>query len=40
MKHLTFLSTQDNLADFFTKPLRPKQFFEMRDKIMNFKSVP
>ena len=35
-----YVPTQDNLADFFTKPLRPKQFFEMRDKIMNFKSVP
>ena len=30
-----FVSTVDNLADFFTKPLAPSQFFAMRDKIMN-----
>ena len=27
-----------NLAEFFTKPLQPKRFFELRDKIMNIKS--
>ena len=31
----TFVSTVDNLADFFTKPLKPAIFFAMRDKIMN-----
>jgi hypothetical protein len=31
----TFVSTVDNLADFFTKPLKPPVFFAMRDKIMN-----
>ena len=30
-----FVSTADNLADFFTKPLRPSAFFPLRDKIMN-----
>ena len=30
-----FVRTVDNLADFFTKPLGPKTFFPMRDKIMN-----
>lgn len=31
-----FVSTHDNLADFlFTKPLVPKHFFRIRDKIMN-----
>ena len=25
----------DNLADFFTKPLEGKQFFDLRDRIMN-----
>ena len=30
-----FVSTHDNLADFFTKALPPKRFFEIRDKIMN-----
>ena len=29
---------KDNDADFFTKPLKPKRFFELRDKIMNIKS--
>ena len=27
----------ENLADFFTKPLKPQRFFELRDKIMNVK---
>ena len=30
-----FVSTVDNLADFFTKALPPKKFFCMRDRIMN-----
>ena len=30
-----YVNTLDNLADFFTKPLPAKQFFAMRDKIMN-----
>jgi hypothetical protein len=30
-----FVSTVDNLADFFTKPLRASVFFPMRDQIMN-----
>ena len=30
-----FVKTVDNLADFFTKPLAPKDFFRMRDIIMN-----
>ena len=29
------MNTADNLADFFTKPLEGKQFFDMRDRIMN-----
>ena len=30
-----YVNTVDNLADFFTKPLPPKQFTLMRDTIMN-----
>ena len=30
-----FVATVDNLADFFTKPLRASVFFPMRDRIMN-----
>ena len=30
-----YVATDDNLADFFTKPLMAKKFFAMRDKIMN-----
>jgi hypothetical protein len=30
-----FVSTVDNLADFFTKPLPPRVFIQMRDAIMN-----
>ena len=30
-----FVSTVDNLADFFTKPLHSRKFFPMRDQIMN-----
>ena len=29
------MSTVDNLADFFTKPLKASVFFPMRDAIMN-----
>ena len=32
-----FVNTHDNIADFFTKPLEPKQFFHWRDTIMNHK---
>ena len=30
-----YVATADNLADFFTKALKPAVFFAMRDKIMN-----
>ena len=30
-----FVSTVDNMADFFTKPLAPHDFFRMRNIIMN-----
>ena len=30
-----YVSSEDNLADFFTKPLKPVRFFVLRDKIMN-----
>ena len=30
-----YVPSSANLADFFTKPLKPAPFFEMRDKIMN-----
>ena len=30
-----FVRTCDNVADFFTKPLASKQFFAMRNAIMN-----
>ena len=30
-----FVKTVDNHADFFTKPLESKQFFRMRDTLMN-----
>ena len=30
-----FVKTVDNLADFFTKPLTSKNFYRMRDIIMN-----
>ena len=30
-----YVNTLENLADFFTKPLKPAQFFTMRDRIMN-----
>ena len=31
-----FVASADNMADFFTKPLGPKQFFPLRNRIMNF----
>ena len=30
-----YVASADNLADFFTKPLKPSRFFVLRDKIMN-----
>ena len=30
-----YVPSDANLADFFTKPLRPSKFFPLRDKIMN-----
>ena len=30
-----FVRTADNIADFFTKPMPPAQFYEMRRAIMN-----
>ena len=30
-----YVNTVDNLADFFTKPLKPRLFYPFRDKIMN-----
>ena len=30
-----FVPTLDNIADFFTKPLKSSRFFPLRDKIMN-----
>ena len=34
----SFVSTVDNLADFFTKAQKPSLFFSMRDVIMNVPS--
>ena len=31
-----YVNTDENLADFFTKPLSAKKFFLIRDKIMNW----
>ena len=33
-----YVRSDDNLADFFTKPLTAKRFFSIRDKIMNLSS--
>ena len=33
-----FVPSEANLADFFTKPLRPAKFYPMRNKIMNIYS--
>ena len=30
-----FVSSVDNLADFFTKPIKPVRFFDLRNRIMN-----
>ena len=30
-----FVRTDDNIADFFTKPLSAAKFYDMRRKIMN-----
>ena len=30
-----YVNTADNMADFFTKPLKNKMFYAMRDRIMN-----
>ena len=35
-----FVSSVDNLADFFTKPLPSSKFFALRDKIMNVYKSP
>ena len=35
-----YVATCDNLADFFTKPLASKQFFAMRNTIMNYSAIP
>ena len=32
---IPFVASADNLADFFTKPLRGRAFFPLRDIIMN-----
>ena len=33
-----YVNTTDNLADFFTKDLPPRRFFDLRDRIMNVQS--
>ena len=35
-----FVATADNIADFFTKPLMGKDFFRLRDKVMNAALAP
>ena len=35
-----FVPTHENIADFFTKPLKAAKFFPLRDKIMNVYSPP
>ena len=35
----SFVNTHDNLADFFTKALAPRRFFELRNIIMNVEPV-
>ena len=32
---MPFVPTKDNCADFFTKPMTGKMFFDLRDKVMN-----
>ena len=34
-----FVSTVDNFADFFTKPLQGANFYSLRNKIMNWESA-
>ena len=34
-----YVNSDDNLADFFTKPLQAKKFFGLRDKIMNVRAL-
>ena len=34
-----YVNSDDNLADFFTKPMTAKRFFSMRDKIMNVRAL-
>ena len=36
----SFVNSHDNLADFFTKPLNAKNFFRLRDIIMNVQHDP
>ena len=33
--HVQYVNSADNLADFFTKALPPRQFFKLRDAITN-----
>ena len=35
--NVPLVSTSNNYADFFTKPLKPSSFSAMRNKIMNIK---
>ena len=37
---MPFVRTDDNIADFFTKPLPPKKFAAMRRVIMNEDADP
>ena len=34
-----YVKSDENLADFFTKPLTAKRFFSLRNKIMNWEST-
>ena len=34
--NVPFVGSADNLADFFTKSLEPKEFMRLRNKIMNY----
>ena len=34
-----FVSTADNFADFFTKPLQGANFYSLRNRIMNWESA-
>ena len=33
--HVRYVPSEENLADFFTKPLDSTSFFKLRDRIMN-----